>query len=65
VIVEADGGLRPGTVSISFGFGHASGGTVEDFGSNVARLLSTLDRPDPYSGQPRMSNVPVQILRPS
>jgi anaerobic selenocysteine-containing dehydrogenase len=63
VIVEADGGLRPGTVSISFGFGHASGGTVQNFGSNVARLLSTLDLPDPYSGQPRMSNVPVQILR--
>jgi anaerobic selenocysteine-containing dehydrogenase len=63
VIVEADGGLRPGTVSISFGFGHASGGSVQDFGSNVARLLSTLDLPDPYSGQPRMSNVPVQILR--
>lgn len=62
VIVEADGALRPGTVSISFGFGHASGGSIQDFGSNVARLLSTSDLSDPYSGQPRMSNVPVQIL---
>jgi anaerobic selenocysteine-containing dehydrogenase len=61
-IVEADGGLRPGTVSISFGFGHPAGGSVKDSGSNVARLLSTSDLPDPYSGQPRMSNVPVQIV---
>ena len=60
-VVDADPSLREGTVSMSFGFGHPSGGDVRRFGSNVARLLSTRDHPDPYSGQPRMSNIPIQV----
>jgi anaerobic selenocysteine-containing dehydrogenase len=62
-VVAEDGGLRRRTVSISFGFGGRSTDDrlVRSIGSSVARLLSTSDNPDPYSGQPLMSNVPVKI----
>ena len=62
-IVDVDNGLRPGTVSMSFGFGGTpeQDDQVRRIGSSVARLLSTTDFYDPYSGQPRMSNVPVRI----
>jgi anaerobic selenocysteine-containing dehydrogenase len=70
-LVDVDEGLRDGSVSMAFGFGGARDddqrhiGTV---GSSIARLLSTSDYFDPYSGQPRMSSIPVRILtatRPS
>ena len=64
-VVEVDATLRPGTVSMSGGFG---GGPDTDHlfeltGSSVARLLSTTDGADKYSGQPRMSNVPIRVRR--
>ena len=34
---------------------------VRSVGSSVARLLSTSDYYDPYSGQPRMSSVPIRV----
>jgi anaerobic selenocysteine-containing dehydrogenase len=62
-VAAVDDGLRRGAVSMSFGFGD---GTENDehvrvVGSSVARLLSTRDGYDPYSGQPRMSALPVRI----
>jgi len=62
-IVGVDDELRNGTVSIMFGFGGPpeDDARVREIGSNVARLLSTTDFFDPYSGQPLMSNVPIRI----
>jgi anaerobic selenocysteine-containing dehydrogenase len=62
-LVAADEALRRGTISMSFGFG--GGPEVDDLfrtlGSNVERLLDAEDHPDRYSGQPRMSNIPVDV----
>jgi hypothetical protein len=46
-----------------FGFGGPpeDDARVREIGSSVARLLSTTDFYDPYSGQPLMSNVPIRI----
>jgi anaerobic selenocysteine-containing dehydrogenase len=63
-LADVDDGLRAGTASMSFGFGGARDGDHRDIrsvGSSVARLLSTRDYFDPYSGQPRMSSVPICI----
>jgi anaerobic selenocysteine-containing dehydrogenase len=63
-LADLDEGLRDGSVSMSFGFGGARDGDHRDIhavGSSVARLLSTSDYFDPYSGQPRMSSVPIRI----
>jgi anaerobic selenocysteine-containing dehydrogenase len=63
-LADVDDGLRAGSVSMSFGFGGARDAGHRDIrsvGSSVARLLSTRDYFDPYSGQPRMSSVPVRI----
>jgi anaerobic selenocysteine-containing dehydrogenase len=64
-VVDQESGLRRGTVSISFGFGGrpTDDHRVQSIGSSVARLLFTSDDPDPYSGQPLMSNVPVKITK--
>jgi anaerobic selenocysteine-containing dehydrogenase len=64
-IAEVDDGLRPGTISISFGFGGrpATDDLVRSKGSNIARLLRSNDGTDPYSVQPRMSNIPVAVFR--
>jgi anaerobic selenocysteine-containing dehydrogenase len=64
-LVAPDPALRPGTVSMSFGFGgHTStDNLVEEAGSTVQRLLSPLDQPDPFSGQPTMSGLAV-VVRP-
>ena len=66
-IVEPDANVRRGTVSMSFGFG---GGVSDDhrvreLGSSTARLVAVDAEYDRYSGQPRMSNVPVRIERVS
>jgi hypothetical protein len=50
-IAGRDDSVREGTVSISHAF--------ED--SNPARLVATDEVYDAYSGQPRMSNIPVSI----
>jgi anaerobic selenocysteine-containing dehydrogenase len=63
-LADVDDGLRVGSVSMSFGFGGARDDDhrgIRSVGSSVARLLSTRDYFDPYSGQPRMSSVPVRI----
>ena len=63
-LADVDDGLRVGSVSMSFGFGGARDADHRDIrsvGSSVARLLSTRDYFDPYSGQPRMSSVPIRI----
>ena len=66
-VVEADGALLPGLVSMSHGFGavDSEGAAVDDvelFGSSIQLLLSDLDNYDAYSGMPRMSNVPVRLV---
>jgi anaerobic selenocysteine-containing dehydrogenase len=63
-LADVDDGLRAGSVSMSFGFGGARDAAQRDIasvGSSVERLLSTRDYFDPYSGQPRMSSVPIRI----
>jgi anaerobic selenocysteine-containing dehydrogenase len=63
-LVDVDDGLRDGSVSMAFGFGAARDDDqrrIHTIGSSVARLLSTRDYFDPYSGQPRMSSLPVRI----
>jgi anaerobic selenocysteine-containing dehydrogenase len=63
-LADVDDGMRVGSVSMSFGFGAARDADqlqVHLVGSSVARLLSTRDYFDPYSGQPRMSSVPIRI----
>jgi anaerobic selenocysteine-containing dehydrogenase len=63
-LADVDDGLRVSSVSMSFGFGGARDADHRDIrsvGSSVARLLSTRDYFDPYSGQPRMSSVPIRI----
>jgi anaerobic selenocysteine-containing dehydrogenase len=72
-LADVDNGLRDGSVSMSFGFGGARDDDhrhIHSVGSSVARLLSTRDYFDPYSGQPRMSSIPIRIravtrVRPS
>ena len=54
-LADVDDGLRAGSVSMSFGFGGARDADHRDIrsvASSVARLLSTRDYFDPYSGQP-------------
>jgi hypothetical protein len=63
-LVDIDDGLRDGSASMAFGFGGARDDDhrqINTVGSSVARLLSTRDYFDPYSGQPRMSSIPVRI----
>ena len=61
-IAAADPDLRRGTVSIAFGFGPES--SPEDLirtGSSPNRLIPADEIFDPYTGQPRMSNLPVSV----
>jgi anaerobic selenocysteine-containing dehydrogenase len=63
-LADVDDGLRDGSVSMMFGFGGARDDDHRDIhsmGSSVARLLSSSDYFDPYSGQPRMSSIPIRI----
>jgi anaerobic selenocysteine-containing dehydrogenase len=64
-VVDGDPALRRGTVSMSFGFGSPQGEDhlVRKLGASAARLLSTCEDPDPFSGQPTMSSVPVAIRK--
>lgn len=62
-IVEADSNLRRGLVSMS----HCWGDTPEtddryaDIGGNTGRLSSVEYDFEPYTGLPRMSNIPVRL----
>ena len=58
-LAAADAGLRPGTVSLSHGFGGRLGDEAAD-GASVAALIA-MDEPDPITGIPRMSAVPVRV----
>jgi anaerobic selenocysteine-containing dehydrogenase len=66
-VAGRDDSVREGTVSIShaFGDGPEFDPEVRSLGSNPARLVATDDDYDPYSGQPRMSSIPVRISRPA
>lgn len=63
-IAMADPTLRPGTVSMSFGFGGlpSDDAAFRLIGSNPARLLRNDEIYDRYSGQPLMTNIAVDIV---
>ena len=62
-ITEADPSLRRGVVSMAFGYGTHSPETddVRHRGSSPNRLVPLDVVFDPYTGQPRMSSLPVAI----
>ena len=62
-IVEADSTLRPGVIAMTHGFGGLPGqeARFRELGSNTGRLLNTEVDFDPYTGMPRMGNVPVAV----
>jgi anaerobic selenocysteine-containing dehydrogenase len=64
-IVAADGTLRRGLVSMTHGFGSGrrDDGDMRTVGGSTSRLARTDDAYDRYSGQPRMSNIRVQVTR--
>lgn len=64
-LVEADDTLRPGVVSMTHAFGDAPEHDHEfrTIGSNTGRLLTVDKYMQPYTGQPRMSNVPIAVRR--
>ncbi|WP_326522881.1 molybdopterin-containing oxidoreductase family protein [Sphingomonas sp.] len=64
-IVAADAHLRRGMVSIAFGYGSADDPSADPavFGSSPNRLVATDEIFDPFTGQPRMTDVPVAISR--
>jgi anaerobic selenocysteine-containing dehydrogenase len=67
-VVEADTTLRPGLVSMSHAFGDVAPDATNDeavheVGSNTGRLTSVERDYDPFSGLPRMSDIPVRMAR--
>ena len=55
--------MRPGVVALTHGWGDLPEHD-DDFlslGSAVARLSDVDEAYDPYSGQPVMTNIPVQV----
>jgi anaerobic selenocysteine-containing dehydrogenase len=61
-IAAADPDLRRGVVSMAFGYGPADQNRdVRSTGSSPSRLVPNDEIFDPYTGQPRMSNVPVAV----
>jgi anaerobic selenocysteine-containing dehydrogenase len=61
-IVEEDPNVRPGVISMSAGFGEIpEHDDLMRYGTNVNRLLSNDKYYDRYSGEPLMSNVPVDV----
>jgi anaerobic selenocysteine-containing dehydrogenase len=61
-IAASDPDLRRGVVSMSFGFGPESDtGDLKRTGSSPNRLIPANEVFDPYTGQPRMSNLPVSV----
>jgi hypothetical protein len=63
-IVEGDGDVRPGVVSMAHSFGDVPelDDLFREIGSNTGRLIDVTDHYERYSGQPRMSNVPVTVV---
>ena len=62
-MVEPDATLRPGVIAMTHGFGGLPGqeARFRELGSNTGRLLNTEVDFDPYTGMPRMGNVPVAV----
>ncbi|MFK7730327.1 MAG: molybdopterin-dependent oxidoreductase [Pseudomonadales bacterium] len=62
-IVETASELRRGVISMSHAWGTAPGDDTDPFveGSNIGRLTNNTENFDPYTGIPRMSNIPVKI----
>ncbi|MBV9661673.1 MAG: molybdopterin-dependent oxidoreductase [Acidimicrobiales bacterium] len=62
-IVEADSNVRRGVISMAHSFGDVPerDEAYREIGSNTGRLVAIADRYERYSGQPRMSNVPVTV----
>lgn len=62
-IAEADDTMRPGTVSMTHSYGDLPGqdDDVRKHGSSVGRLIADDEAYERYSGQPRMSNIPVKV----
>jgi anaerobic selenocysteine-containing dehydrogenase len=62
-IVAADATLRRGLVSMAFGFGDGPDRDtdVRDIGSSPSRLVPNDEVFDRFIGQPRMSNLPVDV----
>ena len=62
-LVEPDETMRPGVVSLTHGWGDLPE-TDDDFerhGSAASRLSDVDDAYDPYTGQPVMTNIPVEV----
>jgi anaerobic selenocysteine-containing dehydrogenase len=64
-VVEPDDTMRRGVVTMWFGFGRGPDADerVRDVGTNANRVVATDAVFDPYTGQPRMSNVPVRLAK--
>jgi anaerobic selenocysteine-containing dehydrogenase len=64
-VVEAEAELRRGVVSMPHAFGDLPERDAElrSIGSNTGRLMPVADDYDPYTGIPRMSDVPVNVRR--
>ena len=62
-VVEPEPTLRPGVVSLTHGWGDLPehDDDFQSFGSPAARLSDVDDAYDPYSGQPVMTNIPVEV----
>jgi anaerobic selenocysteine-containing dehydrogenase len=64
-VVSVDSSLRPGVVAMTHGYGGAPDrdDEYESIGASTSRLLDTTDVADPYVGMPRISNIPVTVIR--
>lgn len=62
-VVQDDPNLRRGTLSMAHGFGGAPDrdGDLRSIGSPTSRLVGVTDHWERYSGQPRMSDIPVVV----
>lgn len=61
-IVEGDATLRPGLISLTHCFGSVPGQDDPVLnGANTSRLVESKSDFDPWSGQPRMSNISVTV----
>ena len=64
-IVEEDVELQPGCLSMMFGYGGGLAGNsnVSAVGTNPNKLTNCEAVYDRYTGQPRMSNLPVDVVK--
>jgi anaerobic selenocysteine-containing dehydrogenase len=64
-VVEADADLPQGCLSIMFGYGGGNDHNtdVRATGTNPNKLMNCEAVYDRYTGQPRMSNLPVVVIK--